>query len=191
MMRLVLMVLFLIFSVSSVAENIDLHLSLCFNSLSLEIVNNSRFDSIASFKRGVSTIFLISTETGHMFENIHWKLSHSVPKNTRYLPQNKGGSPLGISLTPQDLSHYIPLDKSSPYPTDFPQLFVKALIKKPGEKADSFVTTSIYELVIKNNRISEVNEISESFVPNEVQAAFEKEIEKIAAEENSPEFGLW
>lgn len=180
-------------STISFANQIDLSLSICFNSLSLEVVNNSRFDYISPFKRGGTTIFLISTESGYIFKNKYWKLlpANSLVKSIKSLPSNRGNAPLALSLTPQDLSHYMPLDKESQNPLNFHHLFVRALIKSPGEKAGSFISTSIYELIIKDNRISEIKEISNESIPIKVKQAFDKEIEKIATEENSTEYGYW
>lgn len=182
------LIITLLISTVCFANQIDLSLSLCFNSLALEAVNNSGFDKIFPFKRGVTTIFLISTESGQIFENKYWQYQpvNSTTKSVKSLPINREKTPLALSLTPQDLSHYLPL-KNGSHPTSFHHLFVKALIKSPCEKADSFISTSINELIIKDKRISEVKEVSDTMVPTEVKVAFEMEIEKITAEENSPE----
>jgi hypothetical protein len=146
------------------------------------------------FKRGTSAIFLISTKEGHLFKNRCWDLlpASSISNGrARFLESSKKGESNSFAFTSLDLKDYTFSDKSSSRPIDFPRLFVKALIKVPGEKAGSFISTSIHELTLQNNRISEVKDLHEGDVPTEVELAFNKEIEKIAAEENSPKYGYW
>lgn len=186
--------LYCVFPINIFAANIVLSFDISFDSLALRVENLSKFNRVAPFKRGVIAIFLLANKDGYIFADESWQFlpnNAASPNFRKALPTNNRNKPKLLSLTPLDLTNFKPCNTTDPKPVDFSQLFVKSIIKNPGEKADSFISTSIHKLAIKDKRISEVKEISEESVPNKVKSSFEKEIEKIAAEENSPEYGYW
>ncbi len=186
--------LFCAFPINIFAANMTLSFDISFDSLALRVENLSKFNRVAPFKRGVVAIFLLANKTGYIFADKSWKFlskNAASPNFRKALPMNNRNKPKLLSLTPLDLTSFRQCSPSDPKPIDFSRLYVKSLIKNPGGKADSFIPTSIHELIISDKRISELKEIPEQFVPNEVKKAFDKEIEKIAEEENSPEYGYW
>ena len=185
---------FFFYSIPAFADEITLSFRNDFNRLSLDILNDSNYEWVIPFKRRSAVVFLISNEKGFLFKDKNWDLlPANCPSNglLKFIPSKKKGKSSSFGRTYLNLTHFIPSDKSSLRPTDFPRLFVKAMLKNPGQKADSFISTSIHELIVQNNRISEIKGIPEESVPNEVKLTFEKEINVIVAEENSPEYGYW
>ena len=162
-----------------------------YHYLSLDLLNKTDYGWLTAFKRGPSAVFLLSTEKGELFKNKNWRLlpPYAMSNGGRSLPSNKRGRPAIIYCSSSDLSEYISYKDNSHKPTDFSQLYIKALINDPGKKAVSFISTSIHELIIKNNRVSEVKNIAQNSVPKEVQQVFDEEIEKITIEEQSDKYG--
>jgi hypothetical protein len=176
------------------AEELPLSFDICFNGLGLRVENTGDYTFLPAFKRGgASCIFLLSTGKGQLFPCRHWGF---VPANAysrghvHSLPQ-KGEGPKLITVTPDDLSGFKPSESSLPPPTEFPRLFVQAVIKHPDHGPDGFITSSIHEITVKNRKITEVRKISQETVPPEVLSTFAKELEKLRAEENSPDYGIW
>ncbi len=174
------------------ANGLELSFRLSYHYLSLDLLNKTEFEWLPAFKRGPGAIFLISTEEGELFKNKNWRLLSPYAISTgggRSLPSNKRDRPAIIYCSSIDLIEYVSYKNDSHKPTDFSHLYIKALINDPGKKAVSFISTSIHELIIKNNRVSEVKDIAQTSVPKKVQQVFDKEIEKIIAEEQSDKYG--
>lgn len=174
------------------ANDFELSFDVGFHYFSLDLLNRSEYEWLTSFKRGPGAIFLISTEDGELFKNKNWRLvsPYAISKRGgRSLPSNKRDRPAIIYCSSTDLVDYVSFKNDSHKPTDFPHLYINALINDPGKEAGSFIVMPIHKLIIQNNRVSEVKEIPLSSVPKEVQKVFDEEMEKIKVEEQSNEYG--
>jgi len=184
----------LLISPPVVADDISLSCDITFDSIGLQVVNRSPFQFVKPFKRGVASIFLISSEAGDIFTSKNWKLLPATAISdgiVKSLPSRSEKEPQLFALTPADLSEFIPPSTSTTRSTENSRLFVKALVRYPGRKFTSIVSSPIYEFDVKNGRVSGLREPSKDAVPNEVTVAFEREIKTIEAEETSTKFGDW